>query len=80
MRPKLSSNDKIVVSGKVTNVGKGGIVEVVIMVGEEEKNIIAYPSGKMRKNGIMVTLGDLVDVEMSPYDWNKGRIIFRKAK
>jgi len=39
--------------------------------------IIATACGKIRKNRIRIALGDLVDVEMTPYDLSKGRIIFR---
>lgn len=44
----------------------------------ENKHIItAHISGKMRKNYIRILTGDKVTVEMTPYDINKGRIIFR---
>ena len=39
--------------------------------------IIAYTAGKMRKNRIKTLAGDRVTVEMSPYDIDKGRVIFR---
>jgi translation initiation factor IF-1 len=39
--------------------------------------ILAYISGKMRKNKIQILLGDRVDVEMSPYDLSRGRITYR---
>lgn len=39
--------------------------------------ITAHISGKMRKNYIRILTGDKVTVEMTPYDLNKGRIIFR---
>ena len=39
--------------------------------------LMATISGKMRKNNIRVLLGDRVLVEVSPYDINKGRIIYR---
>ncbi len=42
--------------------------------------IIGYISGKMRKNYIRILTGDKVIVELSPYDINKGRIIFRNNK
>ena len=38
---------------------------------------LAYASGKMKKNRIKTIEGDRVTVEMSPYDLDKGRIIFR---
>ena len=39
--------------------------------------IVAYTAGKMKKNRIKTLAGDRVTVEMSPYDLEKGRIIFR---
>lgn len=39
--------------------------------------IIAHMSGKMRKNFIRLVPGDKVEVELTPYDLTKGRIIFR---
>ena len=40
--------------------------------------IMAHLSGKMRKHYIRIVPGDSVKVELSPYDLNKGRIIFRE--
>ena len=40
--------------------------------------ILAHLSGKMRKHYIRIVPGDSVKVELSPYDLNKGRIIFRQ--
>lgn len=42
--------------------------------------IIAHISGRMRKNYIRILTGDKVTVEMTPYDLNKGRIIFRNKE
>ena len=47
---------------------------------ENDHEIIAHISGKMRKNYIRLTRGDSVEVEMSPYDLTKGRITFRKRE
>ena len=44
---------------------------------ENEHEVLAHTSGKMRKNRIRVLLGDKVNVEMTPYDLSKGRIIYR---
>ena len=44
---------------------------------ENEHEILAHTSGRMRKNRIRVLVGDRVTVEMTPYDLTKGRIIFR---
>ena len=45
---------------------------------ENGHEIIATMAGKMRKNRIRVLQGDVVLVEMTPYDLTKGRIIFRE--
>ena len=44
---------------------------------ENDHEILAHSSGKMRKNRIRVLAGDNVMVEMTPYDLTKGRITFR---
>ena len=41
---------------------------------ENDHEILAHSSGKMRKNRIRVLAGDRVQVEMTPYDLSKGRI------
>ena len=40
--------------------------------------ILAHLSGKMRKHYIRIVPGDIVKVELSPYDLTKGRIIYRE--
>jgi len=40
--------------------------------------LLAHISGKMRLNFIRILPGDMVTLEMSPYDLSKGRIVFRK--
>ncbi|MFN7399240.1 MAG: translation initiation factor IF-1 [Sandaracinobacter sp.] len=45
---------------------------------ENDHRIIAYTAGKMRKFRIRSVVGDRVVVEMTPYDLEKGRIIFRE--
>ena len=42
--------------------------------------VLAYISGKIRKNYIRILLGDQVAVELSPYDLTRGRIIYRFPK
>ena len=44
---------------------------------ENDHEILAHSSGKMRKNSIRVLAGDKFTVEMTPYDLTKGRITFR---
>ncbi|MBP9668525.1 translation initiation factor IF-1 [Candidatus Saccharibacteria bacterium] len=44
---------------------------------ENGHSIIAHISGKMRRHYIRLVPGDTVEVEMTPYDLTKGRIVFR---
>lgn len=44
---------------------------------ENNLKIKARVSGKMRIHQIRILPGDTVDVEISPYDWTQGRIVFR---
>ena len=47
---------------------------------ENGHELIAYTSGKMKKNHIRILVGDKVTLELSPYDLSKGRITFRHIK
>ncbi|MEM1330606.1 MAG: translation initiation factor IF-1 [Planctomycetota bacterium] len=44
---------------------------------DQGTEVLAYVSGKMRKNYIRILPGDTVTVEMSPYDLTRARITFR---
>ncbi len=44
---------------------------------DDDREILAYLSGKMRLYRIKIIPGDRVRVEMSPYDLTKGRIVYR---
>lgn len=50
----------------------------VRLVDQEDTEVLAYLSGKMRKFRIRILPGDTVTVEMSPYDLSKARITYRK--
>ena len=44
---------------------------------ENGHKVLAYISGRMRKNYIRILEGDRVTVELSPYDLSRGRITYR---
>ena len=62
---------------------EGEVVEVLpnatfrVVLDEHNHKIIAYLGGKLRQHTINILLGDRVQVEMSPYDMSRGRIIYR---
>jgi len=45
---------------------------------ENGHRVLAHISGKMRMHYIRIIPGDKVTVELSPYDLNRGRIVYRK--
>lgn len=47
---------------------------------ENGHTVIAHISGRMRKNYIRILTGDLVRVELTPYDLTKGRITYRSTE
>lgn len=65
----------IVVEGEVIENLPNTLFKVKIL--DSDKVILCYLSGKMRKNYIKILPGDRVKVELTPYDLNRGRIIYR---
>ena len=70
----MSKEDLLEFEGEVTELLPNATFRVRLENGHE---IIAYISGRMRKNRIRVLAGDKVMVEMTPYDLTKGRITYR---
>lgn len=71
------SEEKIQVEGLVIEALPGTQFRVRL---DNNHEILAYLSGKMRKYYIRILLGDRVKVEMSPYDLSRGRITYRQKK
>ena len=63
------------IDGKVIDVLPNAMFRVTTDAGT---TITGYVSGKMRQHDIKILLGDTVEVEFSPYDLSKGRIIRRR--
>ena len=70
----MSKQDLLSFSGIVEDLLPNAMFRVTL---ENDHQILAHTSGKMRKNRIRVLAGDKVNVEMTPYDLTKGRITFR---
>jgi translation initiation factor IF-1 len=66
--------EKLTLEGKVVEALPNTTFRVKLENGYE---VLAYLSGKMRKYYIRVLLGDRVRVELSPYDLQRGRIVYR---
>lgn len=63
------------VEGKIVQVLPGTMFRVEL---ENGHVVLAHISGKLRKNFIKITTGDIVKMEMTPSDINKARIVYRQ--
>jgi translation initiation factor IF-1 len=70
----MAKEELIQFEGLVTEILPDARYRVQLDTGHE---IVAYTAGKMKKNRIKTLAGDRVTIEMSPYDLEKGRLIFR---
>lgn len=71
---RLRMEEHIELEGTVKAVLAGTMFRVGLDNGHV---VLAHISGKMRKRFIRLTIGDRVKIEMSPYDLNKARIVYR---
>ena len=62
------------VEGTVTKVLPGTMFHVEL---PNKHQVLAHISGKMRKRWIRLSVGDRVKMEMTPYDLDKARIVYR---
>jgi translation initiation factor IF-1 len=69
-----NKDEKFTVEGIVTEAFPAGKFNVELDNGHE---LTGYISGKMRRYNIRMLLGDRVKVELSPYDLDRGRIVYR---
>ena len=70
----MAKEELLEFSGTVMERLPNAMFKVKLKNGHE---VLAHTAGKMRKFRIRVLEGDKVDVEMTPYDLTKARIIFR---
>lgn len=70
----MSKQDVIEVEGTVLEPLPNAMFRVELQNGHR---VLAHVSGKIRMNFIRILAGDRVMVELSPYDLNRGRIVYR---
>ena len=70
----MSNHDAIEVEGTVLESLPNAMFRVKL---ENDHEILAHISGKIRMNFIKILPGDKVTVELTPYDLNRGRITYR---
>jgi translation initiation factor IF-1 len=71
----MPKEDAIEVTGAVVETLPNAMFRVEL---ENGHRVLAHISGKMRLHFIKILPGDKVTVELSPYDLNRGRIIYRE--
>ncbi len=71
----MPKEEAITVDGVVREVLPGTMFRVALQNG---RLVLAHISGKMRKHFVRIVPGDNVTVELSPYDLDKARIVYRK--
>ncbi len=70
----MPKEETIQVSGSVIEALPNAMFRVEL---ENQHVVLAHISGQMRKHFIKILPGDSVMVELTPYDLNRGRIIYR---
>jgi translation initiation factor IF-1 len=70
----MANQHSVEVDGKIVTVLPGTMFRVELSNGHQ---VLAHISGKLRKHFIKITVGDTVKMEMSPYDLDKARIVYR---
>jgi len=72
----VSKEDILRLSGVVDEVLPNAMFRI-ILDNEQKSKITATIGGRLRQNNIRILLGDQVEVEMSPYDLTRGRVVYR---
>ena len=70
----MSNEQPIELEGTIQMVLPGTMFRVML---DNEHEVLAHISGKMRRHFVRLTVGDRVRIEMSPYDLSKARITYR---
>ena len=70
----MAKDDVIVTRGRITDASPGARFKVKLDNGHVMNAVV---SGKIRKNNIQIILDDIVEIELSTYDMNLGRITYR---
>jgi translation initiation factor IF-1 len=71
----LAKEDALRFTGTVEEVLGNSMFRVKLENGHQ---VTAYIGGKMRMHTIKIIMGDTVEVEMTPYDLSKARIVYRR--
>lgn len=74
----MAKEKAIQVDGVIKETLPNAMFRVEIEIGGKTHEVLAHVSGKMRMHFIKILPGDVVQLEISPYDLSRGRIIYRQ--
>lgn len=74
----MAKEKPITIDGVIKETLPNAMFRVEVEIGEIKHEILAHVSGKMRMHFIKILPGDVVTLELTPYDLSRGRIVYRK--
>ena len=74
----MAKEKPITIDGVITETLPSSMFRVEVEICGEMHEVLAHVSGKMRMHYIKILPGDIVTLEISPYDLKRGRIIYRQ--
>ncbi len=74
----MAKEQPITVDGIIKETLPNAMFRVEIEIGDIKHEVLAHVSGKMRMHFIKILPGDMVTLEISPYDLSRGRIVYRQ--
>ncbi|MAG21575.1 MAG: translation initiation factor IF-1 [Candidatus Marinimicrobia bacterium] len=73
----MAKEQPITIDGIIKEALPSAMFRVEVEIGGKTHEVLTHVSGKMRKYFIKILPGDVVTLEISPYDLSRGRIVYR---
>ena len=74
----MAKEQPITIDGIIKETFPNAMFRVEVEIGGNPHEVLAHVSGKMRMHFIKILPGDVVTLEISPYDLSRGRITYRQ--
>ena len=74
----MAKEQPITIDGIIKQTLSNAMFRVEVEIGGNPHEVLAHVSGKMRMHFIKILPGDVVTLEISPYDLSRGRITYRQ--
>ena len=74
----MAKEQPITIDGIIKETLPSAMFRVEVEIGGNTHEVLAHVSGKMRMQFIKILPGDVVTLEISPYDLSRGRITYRQ--